>query len=270
MREILCRRYFYITGGNLSGYQIREEKQMHEKGICDIHCHIVPGVDDGAAGLDETRKLLRMEYNQGVRKIIATPHFRFDMFETPPEVLKEQFKLAEKAAAEISPELRIYMGCEIHSAMEMLPMLREKRIMTMAETRWVLVEFSGNAGESYIRERLSTLLCGGYKPIIAHIERCRPMRENLGFVADLVSMGAWMQINADSIIGKEGFFTGRYCRKAMKHDLIHFVGSDCHDSRKRIPRIGEAYKTVIKIMGQDYADELFIHNPERILSCNRI
>ena len=79
-------------------------------------------------------------------------------------------------------------------------------------------------------------------------------------------MGTYMQINADSIVGKDGFFTKRYCLKLMKNDLLHFVGSDCHDSRKRISRIGEAYQTVAKKMGRDYATQLFVQNPRMIIS----
>ena len=127
---------------------------MSIKGIYDIHCHIVPGVDDGATDIGETVKLLRMEYEQGVRTVIATPHFRFRMFETPVEKVKEQFRLVEKAASEISPDLHVYLGCEFHANMEMLPMLREQKVMTMAGSRYVLTEFSHNSEESYIRERL--------------------------------------------------------------------------------------------------------------------
>ena len=85
---------------------------MSIKGIYDIHCHIVPGVDDGATDIGETVKLLRMEYEQGVRTVIATPHFRFRMFETPAEKVREQFRLVEKAASEISPDLHVYLGFE--------------------------------------------------------------------------------------------------------------------------------------------------------------
>lgn len=88
---------------------------MSGKGIYDIHCHIVPGVDDGATDIEETGKLLRMEYEQGVRTIIATPHFRFRMFETSAEKVKEQFKLVEKAAAEVASDLHVYLGCEFHT-----------------------------------------------------------------------------------------------------------------------------------------------------------
>lgn len=131
---------------------------MSIKGIYDIHCHIVPGVDDGATDIGETVKLLRMEYEQGVRTVIATPHFRFRMFETPAEKVREQFRLVEKAASEISPDLHVYLGCEFHANMEMLPMLREQKVMTMAGSRYVLTEFSHNSEESYIRERLGALL----------------------------------------------------------------------------------------------------------------
>lgn len=180
---------------------------MSIKGIYDIHCHIVPGVDDGATDIGETVKLLRMEYEQGVRTVITTPHFRFRMFETPAEKVREQFRLVEKAASEISPDLHVYLGCEFHANMEMLPMLREQKVMTMAGSRYVLTEFSHNSEESYIRERLGALLSGGYKPIMAHIERYEATRNSLDFVEELADMGVYMQINADSITGKDGFFT---------------------------------------------------------------
>lgn len=124
---------------------------MLEEGIFDIHCHIVPGVDDGAADIEETRKLLEMEYKQGVRNIILTPHFRFQMFETSLEKVQRQFRLAEEAAADISKDLHLYLGCEFHANMEMLPMLREKKVSTMAGSRYVLVEFSHNSEASYSR-----------------------------------------------------------------------------------------------------------------------
>lgn len=175
---------------------------MSIKGIYDIHCHIVPGVDDGATDIGETVKLLRMEYEQGVRTVIATPHFRFRMFETPVEKVREQFRRVEKAASEICPDLHVYLGCEFHANMEMLPMLREQKVMTMAGSRYVLTEFSHNSEESYIRERLGALLSGGYKPIMAHIERYEATRNSLDFVEELADMGVYMQINADSITGR--------------------------------------------------------------------
>lgn len=238
---------------------------MSRKGIYDVHCHIVPGVDDGASNYEETKKLLQMEYDQGVRGIIVTPHFRFRMFETPIERIKEQFVLVQRASAEIGNDLEVYLGCEFHANMEMPDMLRSGKVSTMAGSRYVLAEFSESSEASYIRERIYALLSNGYKPIVAHIERYEATRSDLNFVEELDDMGACMQINADSIIGKEGFSIKRFCRKLMKYDLVQFVGSDCHNTSDRISRMGEAYSYVNKKIGEEYADYLFIENPQKIL-----
>ena len=145
-------------------------------------------------------------------------------------------------------------------------MLREGEITSMAGSRYVLAEFGGSSEASYIKERLYSLLASGYKPIAAHIERYEATRSDIDFVEELVDMGAYMQINADSIIGKEGFGTKRYCKKLMKYDLVHFVGSDCHNLTSRVSRIGEAYNYVSKKMDEAYADHLFIENPRKILA----
>lgn len=149
---------------------------MTDHGLFDIHCHLIPGVDDGAQDLEETRRLLRMEYEQGVRNIIATPHYRDQMFDTPIHTIRSQFALVEKCVQEFNQELakedrmRIYLGCEFHANMQMSRMLDEGRVSTMADSGYVLVEFSGNAEYSYIEDRLRSLIIVGYRPIIAHVE----------------------------------------------------------------------------------------------------
>lgn len=239
---------------------------MPEEGLFDIHCHIVPSVDDGARSREEAKKMMYMEYAQGVRYIIATPHFRRKMFETPLEKVKEQFQVLKEIAGEIGEDLDVYLGCEFHANMEMVQMLREGHVLTMADSRYVLTEFSGSADASYIRERLYSLISHGYKPIIAHIERYESMRKDIDLIEEVADMGAFIQINADSILGKEGFGSKRFCKKLLKLGLVHFVGSDCHGSARRISRIGEAYDYVSKKIGVKYAKEIFMKNPQKILS----
>lgn len=242
---------------------------MTDHGLWDIHCHIIPAVDDGAQDLEETRKLLRMEYEQGVRYIIATPHFRNQMFETPIQTIRNQFALVQQCVQELNKEydtnLRVYLGCEFHVNLQMTGMLEERTVSTMAESGYVLVEFPHDAEDSYIQERLHSLTAAGYKPIIAHIERCEALRSDFTLIRELTDMGAYMQVNADSVIGKCGFLTGRFCRRLMKSDLLHFIASDCHDSNIRICRLKEAFDMVSRKMGQEYAEKIFIKNPAKIL-----
>ena len=245
------------------------KKKMTHHGLWDIHCHIIPAVDDGAENLEETRRLLRMEYEQGVRNIIVTPHFRNQLFETPIRMICKQFNLVQQCVQDMNKEhddeLKVYLGCEFHVNMEMTKMLAEGSVSTMAGSGYVLTEFSENASGTYIEERLHSLTAAGYRPVIAHIERCENLRNDLELIRELTDAGVYMQVNTNSILGNNGFFIKRFCRKLMKEDLLHFAGSDCHDSRHRICNIGEAYSMVSKKMGQEYADHIFIENPSKIL-----
>lgn len=233
-------------------------------GFVDMHCHIVPYVDDGANDMDEAIKMLKMEYAEGVRTIIATPHFRKKMFETPREDIIKQFLRLRDAAKNVGDEgIQMYLGCELHSNMDLASLLREKKVSSMAGSRYVLLEFSGSAESKYIRERTYSLISSGYKPILAHIERIEKLRKDLELVEELIDMGARMQVNTESITGD--FSTKRFCKKLMKNELLHFVGTDCHGSSYRVPKMKEAYNYVAKKFGEDYANEIFIENPQRII-----
>ena len=239
---------------------------MPEFGLIDIHCHIIPGVDDGAESLEDAVRMLRMEYAQGVRKIIATPHYRKQYFETPAEKIKRQFGLLKRAAAAAEIDIELYLGCEFHVNMDMMEILKERETSTLAGSRYVLSEFSGNSEPSFIRERIYSLLSGGYRPVVAHVERYRAARDDISLIEEIKEMGALIQVNADNILGKEGFGTGRFCRKLLKEGLADFVASDCHGSERRITRLGEAFDYVRRKYGSSCAGRLFIENPQRIIN----
>lgn len=232
-------------------------------GLVDIHCHIIPYVDDGANNMEEAVKMLKMEYAEGVRTIIATPHFRFKMFETPRADVIKQFLILREEAKKIGDGIDMYLGCEFHSNMDMVKLLREKKISTMGGSRFVLTEFSGAADFTYIRERILSLVSAGYRPIIAHIERISCLRKDLELIEELVELGAKVQVNTESITGS--FMTKRFCKKLMQEDLLHFVGTDCHGTSYRVPKMQDAYKYVAKKFGREYADEIFINNPLGII-----
>lgn len=232
------------------------------KGIYDIHCHIIPGVDDGSKNLEMSRWMLQKEYDEGVRHIIATPHFRYDMFEASLNAVKKQFLRVKAAAEEIGIEL--YLGCELHASMDMAACLKSGERLTMAGSRYVLTEFSTIDQKSYIRDRCQELIRWGYYPIIAHVERYRAVKGDLDFVDELRSMGAYIQVNTDSITGKDGFTIKRFCKKLIKEDLLDFVGTDGHDKSKRVPEISRCCNQIEKVMGSGYAKKIFIDNPKKI------
>ena len=235
------------------------------KGLYDIHCHILPGVDDGARNMEESLWMLNKEYQEGVRHVILTPHFRYDMFEPHMNIVTRQFMQLRRAAMNIGDEgMRLYLGCELHSSMDMVECLKKGRRLTLAGSRYVLVEFSNGDEKNYIEERVRSLLMNGFIPIIAHVERYKATRNDIGFLTELKDMGAHIQVNADTISGQDGFGAKTFARKVMKHGLLDFVGSDGHRKTERIPEIGKCVAKMEKTMESEYVKKIFIKNPRKI------
>lgn len=231
----------------------------------DIHCHILPEVDDGARTIDESLKLLRMEFDDGVRNIILTPHYRREMFETPEEKIEQQFQALRKAAKQTLPELHLYLGCELHTSMDMLEAFQHRKHLTLAGSFYVLTEFGGGDTKAYIKERCYALLSNGYQPILAHVERYSCILKDLDLVNELRQMGCMIQVNAESILGKGGWGIKRFCKKLMKEDMLDFVGSDAHGTTRRIPQMGACADYIEKKMGTEYAVHILCENPSIIL-----
>ena len=235
------------------------------KGLYDIHCHILPGVDDGARNMEESLWMLNKEYQEGVRHVILTPHFRYDMFEPHMNIVTRQFMQLRRAAMNIGDEgMRLYLGCELHSSMDMVECLKKGRRLTLAGSRYVLVEFSNGDEKNYIEERVRSLLMNGFIPIIAHVERYKATRNDIGFLTELKDMGAHIQVNADTISGQDGFGAKTFARKVMKHGLLDFVGSDGHRKTERIPEIGKCVAKMEKTMGSEYGKNMLAKTPGKI------
>ena len=235
------------------------------KGFFDIHCHILPGVDDGSGDLMTSMAMLKMEYGDGIRNIILTPHFRHSMFENRAGDLVRQFDILKNKAEEVFPDLSLYLGCEVHQSSDMADRLLDGKTLTMAGSDYVLVEFSGGDEKNLIRQRVREIQQCGFIPVLAHVERIETIRRELDFAVELKDVGVELQVNADTIIGKEGFFKKRFARQLMKEDLIDYVGSDAHGVKNRPPHMGECMRQIEKSMGKAYARHLLIENPSRIL-----
>ena len=234
-------------------------------GYYDLHCHILFGVDDGPESPDDAMTMLQLEYDCGVRTVYLTPHYRRNMFESPPELRRKHFEWLKQLCAERFPDLELRLGCELYANMDMLQQIREDGCLTMDSTEFVLLEFPMYAEKRYMIERCQSLLHSGYSPIIAHAERYRAIRRDPGLLQTLADMGVYIQMNAASIIGKEGLLWKWFCKKAMERGLLHFIGSDAHDTDQRRPDLEKCAQYLEKTMGAEYRDQIMILNPQEIL-----
>lgn len=210
--------------------------------MIDIHTHVLPGVDDGSPNIEETEKLLKMSWKQGVTTIIATPHFSHH---TDFAKLQERLEMTRKAANKIDPRFKIYLGQEILYFEGICDWLDQGKALTLADSRYVLVEFRPNDNFIRLLRAVRELVSDGYLPIVAHIERYDCLREK-GKTAELIDNGAYLQMNAASVIG--GIFNqdARWCRNEIAQNRIHFIASDMHNVSTRPPRMADAWKKIGK------------------------
>lgn len=233
-------------------------------GLCDIHCHLLPEIDDGASSIVETTKLLKLEYADGVRTIIVTPHYRVGMFETSMDEVYKQYARVKEIAAMVGDGMQVFLGCEFHANADMLNVLhRGGRLM--AGSQYVLTEFSEKHDYSFMRRQCYELLSGGYKPIVAHAERYPAIRKDIDYLEDLMKLGAYIQMNAGSVLGEEGFLVRQFCKKAIKEGFVHFIASDAHNLTDRRPLLGKCADYLEDLMGETYTRHILVENPKMII-----
>lgn len=230
----------------------------------DIHCHILPYVDDGAANLDEALELLRLEQRQGVTEICLTPHLRRGMFDSPDEKIREKFSQLRAAAAEQEIPIRLHLSREYYFDSRFRALLRSGKVLPMGRDV-LLTEFGYTSGFDVLRDAAEEILSAGYIPLFAHVERYKPFQDDPECGKILIDMGVLLQINADGVIGREGRKTRLLCQRLLRSGCIHVVASDAHDPELRVPNLEKCADYLEKKIGHPGTQRLMRDNPLAIL-----
>lgn len=230
--------------------------------MVDIHCHLLYGVDDGAATIEESVKMLQHAKNQGVTAIILTPHYRHGMFAHPNEKIAAHFSELLPLAGQLGIELAL--GTEYHVNSQIGEALQSGRCRTLAESGYVLSEYSHNSEFTYLYQMTEELLRCGYVPVIAHAERYACLVQEPSRVKELRRLGAWIQLNADAVLGLEGRAPKRFCKRLIAGDCADVIASDSHGANRRVCHLAECRGYLIKKFDAETADRLLLRNPTMI------
>lgn len=234
--------------------------------IVDVHAHILPGVDDGAADWEEARWMLQCAYSQGIRTVIATPHYsrRQDVGR-----LRKLAGELGKAAKEIAPDFHVLLGQEILYFDSMVERLKAGHALTMAGSRHVLVEFMPEVSYKKLYQAVRSVLMAGYYPILAHVERYRALRDE-GHMEELAETGCYMQMNYRSLQG--GLFDreARWCRKQVLDGKIQFLGTDMHHKDHRTPEIKKSLGWLEGHVEEGLLDAILRNNAFQILDTRTV
>lgn len=232
----------------------------------DIHSHILPGIDDGARSLEDTKKILHLAYSQGIRHIIATPHFREERFMSTLDEISLAFQEVEQLIISEGLDINLYLGQEIYFTSNTAPLLLEGEILTMADSNYVLLEFSPRTEYGYIKSGLQSVIMSGFWPILAHFERYDNLVSDWNHIDEIVNMGVGIQLNASTVTGSVFSKHTRLARKLLKYDIVDFIATDTHNYDSRGPKLNDCVIYIEKKHGKDRVNRLLYENPMKLIN----
>ena len=239
----------------------------------DIHSHILPGVDDGAGSIDETIAMLKVAYESGTKKIVATPHMFHDLFDNNDFVetrkkfdeLIEQLE-ANQATFPFLSEIQVCPGAENYASPAFLKALDEGCVLTLNGSRYLLVETAFLLPFSQIEILIQRVHLAGFTPVLAHPERYGSIQEDPERLVKLWDVGCVCQINADSLLGASGSRARKCGETLLEEGLVDIIASDGHKLKWRTPEL----KSICEKLRREYSEEdvqaLLVENPECIVA----
>lgn len=235
--------------------------------ITDIHCHILPGVDDGSDSLQESILMCESAYSSGVGAIIATPHFDAGIADTGrwQAVISERLSSLKAALLQSSIPVDIYSGGEVLVTPELIEPISAGSVPFLADSDYMLAEFYFDESLFEIDDMLHRIASFGIHPVIAHPERYFAVQQNRDAIVRWFHSGYVIQINKGSIMGRLGRGAHSTARWILKHGLAHIAASDAHGSNVRTPELSSLRELLETEYSDAYADILLNRNPRRIL-----
>ncbi len=229
--------------------------------MIDIHSHTLFGIDDGARDIDESIRMVHAAAKEGIKVIIATPHFHEHIL--TPEKTYENFMTLSEKTKDTGVDLKL--GFEI----ALNPLLKDAINLinnhSLNETQYILVEFPYFTFSQHSYKLLDLLQKNGFKPIIAHPERNGRGLRNRKIINEIKESGSLIQVNVGSIVGAYGKSARSTAKYIIKRKIADFAASDAH-RESFYSWYGKAWQDVAKWVNEDYANKLFFENGKIILN----
>ena len=234
-------------------------------GMFDIHNHILYGVDDGSKTFDMTKAMLKIAYNEGTRGIILTPHHNPYRWKNEVNTLRERYEEIKQYCLEKYSDLKIYLGNEIYYFEDAFSDIDEGRALTMADSKYVLIEFIPSTEYDDIKHAVMDVQQSGYYPIIAHVERYECLLKKPAYIEELKELGAFIQVNASGVMGERSRLEKKFIKGLLKKGEVDFVATDAHRDNTRQPYMKKCSEYLEKKFGQEYTKQMLIDNPRAVI-----
>lgn len=233
--------------------------------MIDLHCHILPGIDDGAPDLELSFAMARCAVEDGITVTACTPHQMPGYYENLGPDIRTHVGVLQAALDEAEIPLRLIPGADVHLVPDLVSGLKSGRLLTLADSRYFLFEPPHNVAPPRMDMAVFDAMAVGYHPIITHPERLRWIEDNYALMRRLVEGGAWMQITAGSVTGRFGKRALYWAERMLDEGLVHILATDAHNMRSRNPVLSEAVEAVSRRLGEEAARDMVLTRPQAVL-----
>ncbi len=238
-------------------------------GLIDIHTHLLPCFDDGPQSSTEAAAMLEAAWAGGTREIVATPHmFHSHLGSDDREEVEALFAgwRSELLEEMERPRPAIHLGAENYVSSEFAEALAVKRVLTLAGSRYLLIEFWPMILAGAARNAIATIQEAGYVPVLAHVERYGFLQDEPGLLEQLIEGGVVAQVNAGAILGRQGLRIARLADRWLRRGWVAVVASDGHSVTFRPPDLGEVASYLESRFGGETAELCLTRNPSALLA----
>lgn len=231
--------------------------------MIDIHCHILPSIDDGPSDIETSIKMLKIAADDGITHIVATPHFRQDEKPTIQDI-QDGISQLEESVNGAGMGIKLLSGADIRLTYELIYGIEENRIPSINGSRYFLLELPDLIPPNLDNFLFTSKSCG-FVPIITHPERNYSLLASPGKIEVLRDSGALFQLTAMSITGEFGGRVKKYSHMLLKKGFVDFIATDAHSTARRAPVLSKALRVISGLLDEREVRKIFFENPEAVI-----
>lgn len=233
--------------------------------MIDLHCHLLPGIDDGATDLTLSLEMARCAVADGITVTACTPHIMPGYYENTGPGIRQCVANLQVALDDEGIPLRLVTGADVHLTTDLVDGLNSGRMLSLNDSRYFLFEPPHNVAPPRMADAIFDVMAAGYHPIITHPERLRWIEDHYPLMQQLARAGAWMQLTAGSVTGRFGKRPQYWSDRMLDEGIVHILATDAHNMRGRSPVLSLAVEVVGKRLGAQPAHDMVYARPEAVL-----
>lgn len=233
--------------------------------MIDLHCHILPGIDDGAPDLETSLEMARMAVADGIKITACTPHMMPGVYDNTGPAVRGHIQRLQEALDAAEIPLRLVTGADIHLQAGLGGLLKEGKVLSLNDSRYFLFEPPHHTAPPRLEDAVFDVMAAGFQPIVTHPERLTWIESHYEIMKNMSRQGVWMQITCGAVTGRFGSRPKYWAERMIDEGLVHILATDAHNLRNRSPSMAKSRDLVAERLGEQAAIDMVLTRPICVL-----